>query len=356
MNNKYLLTSIIHNLGIFQPKNYIKYQYSYTIDKVVENKLYLKQLVNKASTKIKQGSSLKVGNNYLFQISKTFTATSYNPHIQQVVTTDLFIYPDEKDKKYSFIETTKTSLEKNNFVENFLKNTSPYGICKLIINNKEEFFNYEKFLTNNEVKLRIKLNTEDKTLNIAYLILIDTANYSGVYVIMSDEKGIYIESNSPFTNVLDYDLEIFNAPYIYNKTIEDDVFKDEKIDDKDPTIIHVLDFGIVVSSNGDSNTTESTTKITGKVSLFFHIKIDDDSLDGGFELQNFIQKELPIVINTITAIDTDELEVNKIRVVDSKIVYNNGLRVIYTVSLEYEESIETLVSSQIKDFNYLVIK
>ena len=71
MNNKYLLTSIIHNLGIFQPKNYIKYQYSYTIDKVVENKLYLKQLVNKVNTKIKQGSSLKVGNNYLFQISKT---------------------------------------------------------------------------------------------------------------------------------------------------------------------------------------------------------------------------------------------------------------------------------------------
>ena len=350
MNNKYLLTSIIHNLGIFQPKNYIKYQYSYTIDKVVENKLYLKQLVNKVNTKIKQGSSLKVGNNYLFQISKTFTITSYNPHIQQVVTTDLFIYPDEKSKKYSFIKPI------NSYGEIFLKNTSPYGICKLIINDKEEIFNYEKYLTNNEVKLSIKLNTEDKPLNITNLTLIDTANYSGVYVIMSDEKGIYIESNSPFTNVLDYDLEIFNAPYIYNKTIEDDVFKDEKIDDKDPTIIHVLDFGIVVSSNGDSNTTESTTKITGKVSLFFHIKIDDDSLDGGFELQNFIQKELPIVINTITAIDTDELEVNKIRVVDSKIVYNNGLRVIYTVSLEYEESIETLVSSQIKDFNYLVIK
>ena len=347
MNNKYLLTSIIHNLGIFQPKNYIKYQYSYTIDEVVENKLYLKQLVNKVSTKIKQGSSLKVGNNYLFQISKTFTATSYNP---QILTSGFFIYPDEKDKKYSFIGPI------NSYGERFLKKTSPYGICKLTIDNKEEIFNYEKFLTNNEVKLRIKLNTEDKTLNITYLTLIDTANYSGVYVIMSDEKGIYIESNSPFTNVLDYDLEIFNAPYIYNKTIEDDVFKDEKIDDEDPTIIHVLDFGIVVSSNGDSNTTESTTKITGKVSLFFHIKIDDDSLDGGFELQNFIQKELPIVINTITTIDTDELEVNKIRVVDSKIVYNNGLRVIYTVSLEYEESIETLVSSQIKDFNYLVIK
>lgn len=347
MNNKYLLTSIIHNLGIFQPKNYIKYQYSYTIDEVVENKLYLKQLVNKVSTKIKQGSSLKVGNNYLFQISKTFTATSYNP---QILTSGFFIYPDEKDKKYSFIGPI------NSYGERFLKKTSPYGICKLTIDNKEEIFNYEKFLTKNEVKLRIKLNTEDKTLNITYLTLIDTANYSGVYVIMSDEKGIYIESNSPFTNVLDYDLEIFNAPYIYNKTIEDDVFKDEKIDDEDPTIIHVLDFGIVVSSNGDSNTTESTTKITGKVSLFFHIKIDDDSLDGGFELQNFIQKELPIVINTITTIDTDELEVNKIRVVDSKIVYNNGLRVIYTVSLEYEESIETLVSSQIKDFNYLVIK
>ena len=347
MNNKYLLTSIIHNLGIFQPKNYIKYQYSYTIDEVVENKLYLKQLVNKVSTKIKQGSSLKVGNNYLFQISKTFTTTSYNP---QILTSGFFIYPDEKDKKYSFIGPI------NSYGERFLKKTSPYGICKLTIDNKEEIFNYEKFLTNNEVKLRIKLNTEDKTLNITYLTLIDTANYSGVYVIMSDEKGIYIESNSPFTHVLEHDLEIFNAPYIYNKTIEDDVFKDEKIDDEDPTIIHVLDFGIVVSSNGDSNTTESTTKITGKVSLFFHIKIDDDSLDGGFELQNFIQKELPIVINTITAIDSDELEVNKIRVVDSKIVYNNGLRVIYTVSLEYEESIETLVSSQIKDFNYLVIK
>lgn len=351
MNNKYLLTSIIHNLGIFQPKNYIKYQYSYTIDEVVENKLYLKQLVNKVSTKIKQGSSLKVGNNYLFQISKTFTIDCcYNQQTQENLTTDLFIYPDKKDKKYSFIETIKIDSYK------FLNDTSPYGICKLTIDNKEEIFNYEKFLTKNEVKLRIKLNTEDKTLNITYLTLIDTANYSGVYVIMSDEKGIYIESNSPFTNVLDYDLEIFNAPYIYNKTIEDDVFKDEKIDDEDPTIIHVLDFGIVVSSNGDSNTTESTTKITGKVSLFFHIKIDDDSLDGGFELQNFIQKELPIVINTITAIDSDELEVNKIRVVDSKIVYNNGLRVIYTVSLEYEESIETLVSSQIKDFNYLVIK
>lgn len=315
MNNNYLLTTIANSLGVFEPKNYIKYKFDYTEHVFENNKLYF------------NSDNLKDNKQYLFNF--------YIPNIE-------IDYIKEINGGYII------KLLDNEITKEFS------DVGKIKINYLREVIDeslYYEFISEFEIKVK----TEKKLFNpyskkgsvtITYL---DTCNHSGIYLVQNIINNKYkIESINMFNPI--YNFDIFNSPFIYYKTNEEDVIEEDKRDDNDPNIIYIYPTTTIVNSNNyDNNYTFSQTTKTTIFKIITSIKINDNSLEGAEDLQYFINNELPIIIDSIQQIDTDFLDVVGIKIIKGEPIFNNGISIFYELTIEIQEVFKKLTSPKLND-------
>lgn len=307
MNNNYLLTTISNSLGIFEPKNYIRYNFIYDNVAVNGNKLSF------------DCDKLKDNKQYLF-----------NFFLENI--------------DFEEIKETTEGYEITLFNDNNLKEFSDVGKIRMLDINNVEVDLYYNFISD----LKIKVLTNIKLKLINKLTYLDTCNHSGVYLVKDNNNYKSIESLNLFNDI--YNFTIHNAPFVYYKTNEEDVIKEDKMDDKDPSIIFVYPTtSTIFSSNFDNNYTSSKTYKNTIYKVITAIKIYDDSLDGSNELQYFMNKELPVIIDSILNIDTKILDVSGIRVVKGEPIFNNGLNIFYELIIEVSEVLKSLTSPKLND-------
>ena len=310
MNNNYLLTNISNSLGIFEPKNYIRYNFTYNNVTMNGNKLSF------TAEKIKDNKQ------YLF-----------NFFLENV--------------EFESIKEVVDGYEITLFDDDNLKEFSDVGKIRMLDINNKEVNLYYNFINN--TKNKIKINTNIKLKLINNLTYLDTCNHSGIYLVKDNNDIKYIESLNIFNSI--YNFTIHNAPFVYYKTNEEDVIKEDKMDDRDPSIVFVYPtVTTIFDSNFDNNySNSSVTYKNTTYKVVTAIKINDDSLEGASDLQYFMNNELPILIDSIKNIDTKILDVMGLRVVEGKPIFNNGLSIFYELIIEFSEVLKNITSPKLND-------